>query len=153
MFHAISSILFSLKEKYLYSQKTMPILFVLYIITFWSSKYCLSLNFNYIYLTQYLELWKVTICKMTELSIVFWGQKYLSLELHKMEEFTVKFLKTPCRSSIIGVTPGVRVLIIIYVGQKTKMHKYSRTIWRSFRILPCIRVTFERCQYHLYRRS
>ena len=32
-----------------------------------------------IYIWQYLELWKITICKMTGLSIVFW-------ELNQMEE-------------------------------------------------------------------
>ena len=37
----------------------------------------LSLNFEYLDLGQYLELWKVTICKTTGLIIFFWEQIYI----------------------------------------------------------------------------
>ena len=46
----------------------------------------MSLNFDYIYLRQYLELWKVIICKTTRLDIFLWEHKYFSSKLHKMEE-------------------------------------------------------------------
>ena len=41
----------------------------------------LSVSFDYIYPTKYLELWKVTICRTTELSIVYREHVYLSLEI------------------------------------------------------------------------
>ena len=47
-----------------------------------------SVNFDKIYLRQYLELWKVIICKTTGLSIVFWEHEYFSLELNKMEDLS-----------------------------------------------------------------
>ena len=40
----------------------------------------------WLYIRQYLELWKVTIWKTTRLSIDFWEHIYISLEKNTMEE-------------------------------------------------------------------
>ena len=45
-----------------------------------------SVNLGRIYLGQYLGLWKVIICKTTELTSVLWEHKHLSWELNKIKE-------------------------------------------------------------------
>ena len=43
-------------------------------------------NFDKIYLSQYLEMWKVIICKTTGLISIVWEHKYMSRKLYIMEE-------------------------------------------------------------------
>ena len=45
-----------------------------------------SVSFEYVCISQRLELWKVIISKTTGLTTVFWVHKYFSWELNKMEE-------------------------------------------------------------------
>ena len=42
-----------------------------------------SLKIDHIYLSQYLELWKVIICKTTGLTSIFQRKKYISWDLNK----------------------------------------------------------------------
>ena len=45
-----------------------------------------SVNFEQVYISQRLELWKLIVSKTESLTTVFWVHKYLSWELNKMGE-------------------------------------------------------------------
>ena len=71
-----------------------------------------SVNFGRIYLGQYLELLKVTICKTTELTSVLWEHKYLSLELNNLKEtysipYAPFFLRRPIGLRFLSLNQAV----------------------------------------------
>ena len=87
------------------------------------------LKIDFIYLGQYLVLWKVIICKTTGLASVFWELKYISWELNKMEELSWNAL-----------LPIFRDALYVYKKQILKSHliKWCLTMPNIFLSLPSI---------------